>query len=94
MRYMIVASFVVLAPAIARIDFSWTGLKLNRLILSYVITDVLIAVLIFYDWYNKKIYKPYFIALTLFIIVHFSTFYLPDTQFWQSFADKFVQIFF
>jgi hypothetical protein len=94
MRYMIVASFVVLAPAIARIDFSWTGFKINTLILSYVFTDLLIAILIVYDWYNKKIYKPYFIALTFFIIVHFSTFYIPATQFWQSIASKIVQILF
>jgi hypothetical protein len=94
MRYMIVASFVVLAPAIARIDFSWTNLKFNTLILSYVITDLLIAILIIFDWYNKKTYKPYFIALTLFIIVHFSTFYLTGTQFWQSIATKMTQIFF
>ncbi len=94
MRYMIVASFVVLAPAIARINFSWTGLTINTLILSYVFTDLLITILIVYDWYNKKIYKPYFIALTLFIMVHLSTFYLAGTQLWQSIAGRIVQILF
>jgi hypothetical protein len=94
MRYMIVASFVVLAPAIVRIDFSWTGIEFDGLIFSFVFTDLLIAILIIFDWLNKKIYKPYFIALALFIIVHFSTFYLTETQFWQSIAAKMVQIFF
>ncbi len=94
MRYMIVASFVVLAPAIARINFSWTGQELDPLIVSYVFTDVLITFLIVYDWYHKKIYQPYFIALVLFMTVHFSTFYLTETQFWLSIANKLVQIFF
>ena len=94
MRYMIVAFFVVLAPAIARIDFSWTGFKINTLILSYVFTDLLVTILMVYDFCNKKIYKPYFIALTFFIIVHFSTFYLTETQFWQSIAAKMVLIFY
>jgi hypothetical protein len=94
MRYMIVASFVVLAPAIARIDFSWTSFKINTLILSYVFTDLLIASLIVFDWLSKKIYNPYFIALTLFIIVHFSTFYFTKTQLWQLTAGRIVQILF
>ena len=94
MRYMILASIVVLAPAIVRIDFSWTGFHINSLILSYIVTDMLIASLIVFDWSNKKIYKPYLVALPIFIIVHVATFYLPATPWWQSFAAKFVQIFF
>jgi hypothetical protein len=86
MRYMIMASFVVLAPAIVRIDFSFTGLKLNSLIVSYIFTDLCIAILIVYDMINKKIYKPYFIALVLFMIVHFTSFYVPDSNGWQKFS--------
>lgn len=94
MRYIIAASFVVFAPAISRINFSWIGLPFSNLILSYLFTDLFIASLIAYDWYKKKIYKPYFVALFVFIVIHFSTFYLPNTALWQSFAATFVRIFF
>lgn len=94
MRYMIAASFVVLAPAIVRIDFSWTGLEFNRLLFSYLFVDVLLAILILFDGYNKKKYAPYFVALFFFILVHVSTFYVSETPLWQIPAAKIVEIFF
>ncbi len=94
MRYMIGASFVVLAPAIVRIDFSWTGLEFNQLLFSFLFTDVLIAILLVFDWYNQKRYAPYFVALGFFILVHVSTFYVSETPLWQIPAAKIVELFF
>lgn len=90
MRYIIVASFTVLAPAIVRINFSWTGLHFHPLMFSYAFTDLFIIGLIIFDWSNKKICKPYFVALALFMIVHFSTFLLTKTYFWQTISSKIV----
>jgi hypothetical protein len=94
MRYMIAASFVVLAPAIVRIDFSWTGLEFDRLLFSYLFVDLLLAILIIFDEFNKKKYAPYFVALGFFILVHVSTFYVSQTPLWQIPAAKIVEIFF
>lgn len=94
MRYMIAASFVVLAPAIVRIDFSWTGFEFDRLLFSYLIVDVLLAMLILFDGYNKKKYAPYFVALGFFMLVHVSTYYVSGTPLWQIPAAKIVALFF
>ena len=91
MRYMIAASFVALAPAISRVNFNWTGIQFRTLTFSYIIVDLLLVGLIAYDIFNKKTYKAYFIALTLFIIVHFSTFYFVKTELWQSFSATLVK---
>jgi len=90
MRYMIATSFVALAPAITRINFNWTGMQFNPLTFSYIVIDLLLVALIAYDISNKKTYKAYFIALTLFLIVHFSTFYFARTALWQSFSEAIV----
>lgn len=91
MRYMIATSFVALAPAISRINFNWTGIQFRTLTFSYIFIDLLLLGLIIYDILNRKTYKAYFIALTLFIIVHFSTFYFVKTELWQSFSTKIVK---
>ena len=68
MRYMIATALVFINPAIARLTPFWTIYKSQLLV--FVLTDLILLMLIFFDIKHKRKYKPYVVALTLFLVYH------------------------
>ena len=68
MRYMIATGLVLINPALTRITLFWNIFSSQLFV--FVLTDLILLVLIFFDRRNKRRYKPYIVALILFLVYH------------------------
>lgn len=77
MRYMIATGLVLFNPAITRITLFWSIFFSH--VFAFIFTDLLLLTLIFFDRRNNRKFKPYVVALTLFLMYHiaFVLFYPP-----------------
>ena len=91
LRYIIACSLVLLAPGLERIPIYWFGQPEEQSTLfAFVVTDLILVGLIFYDKkYNRK-FQPYIVSLALLLVTHFLFFLIPMTNFWQSMGQTIV----
>jgi hypothetical protein len=68
MRYMIATGLVLVNPALTRITLFWN--IFNSQLFAFIFTDLILLVLIFFDRRKKRRYKPYIVALALFLVYH------------------------
>ena len=68
MRYMIATGLVLFNAAITRITLFWSIFASQ--LFAFIFTDLILLVLIFFDRRNNRSYKPYIVALTLFLVYH------------------------
>ena len=95
LRYIITSSLVLLSPGLERIPIYWFN-KPEQLstLFAFIVSDLLIVGLIFYDKKNGKQYNAYIISLGLLLFAHISYATIPMTEFWQLIAQKIVSYFF
>ena len=93
LRYIIACSLVLLAPGLERIPIYWFAQPEEpSTLFAFIVTDLTLVGLIFYDKkYNRK-FQPYVISLGLLLVAHFLFLLIPMTDFWQSIGQKIVTI--
>lgn len=95
MRYIIGTSIVLIGPGLGRICISWMYMSFNQAVqLSFLVTELLLAVMILHDIKNRKHYKPYALLFILFLLCNTAWYFLPQSALWQTICGGFVQIFF
>jgi hypothetical protein len=95
MRYMIGTSLVLIGPGLGRALISFGGLTFQQSVqLSFLVTELILAVLIFYDFKKEKDYKPFAVLLIIFLCCHLGWFFMPYSSFWQIVCGKFADLFF
>lgn len=92
LRYIIACSLVLLSPGLERIPIYWFGQpEQQSTLFAFVISDLILIGLIFYDKKNKtKKYNPFIISLSLLLVAHISYALIPMTDFWQTIGNKIV----
>lgn len=95
MRYIIGTSLVLIGPGLGRALISLGGISFQLSVqLSFIVTEFILAGLIFYDIKKANDYKPYAVLLIIFLSCHLGWFFMPYSSLWQSVCGKFVQLFF
>ena len=91
LRYIITCSLVLLAPGLERIPIYWFEQpEQQSTIFAFIITDLTILFLLFYDRKNNKNYNAYPISLVLLLLVHILYQLIPTTDIWQAIGRKIV----
>lgn len=73
LRYIICTALVLITPSLARVMGYWFDVKqLESYITCFTLIDLIIIVLIIYDLKNGKNFKPYVLALWLFLVFDIS----------------------
>ena len=71
MRYMIATALVFVEPSLTRAMFFWVNMNfLPSFLFSFLLTDLILIALIFFDKIKRLNYKPYAVALTGFLLFH------------------------
>jgi hypothetical protein len=95
MRYIIGTSLVLIGPGLGRALISLAGISFQQSVqLSFFVTELILASLIFYDIKKGNSYKPYAVLLIIFLACHLGWFFMPHSSLWQTLCGKFVQLFF
>jgi hypothetical protein len=80
MRYIIATALVFVEPSLTRAAYSWIGMDfLPSLLFSFLLTDLILISLIIFDKIKHLSYRPYAIALTVFLLyqtIWYIVFYL------------------
>jgi hypothetical protein len=94
MRYMIATGILAIGPGVGRgLMFSF-GLNIgDALMITDVLDLVIVGVLLGFDIYRKKNYKP-FLTVFLVLLIGSLLWQLRDTAFWQSFAKTYARLFY
>jgi hypothetical protein len=75
MRYMIATTLIFIDPTLSRLLSNWFHLSaFNADLITFLSTDLILVILILYDFKNDRRYKPYIYALSLFLMYHVSFF--------------------
>ncbi len=75
MRYMIAIALLYIDPALSRLSSYWFNVSgSNSDLIAILFTDLILLGLILYDIKHDRFYKPYLVALSLFLIYHLSYF--------------------
>lgn len=94
MRYMIATGVMMIGPGVGRAVIIYGGRPFPQGVeVALLVTDALCALLLLIDIIKKKPYKPYLISLTIFIAMHLC-WEFRMAGWWQTFAEKFAQLFF
>lgn len=94
MRYMIATGILAIGPGVGRGLSNSFGLEVwDALTITDVLTLVIVGVLLGFDLYKKKNYKPF---LTVFLVILFGAilWQIRDSTFWQTFAKYYAQFFY
>ncbi len=68
MRYMICTSVILIIPSLTRISVLWFNInQFTSYLISFIFCDLVLLVLIIFDKKNRLNYKPYVLALMLFL---------------------------
>lgn len=71
MRYIICTALVMITPSLARVMGYWFDAgQLKSYITCFILSDLILIALIFYDRKKNRKYTPYVVALTAFLIFH------------------------
>ncbi|MEJ7646933.1 MAG: hypothetical protein WKF87_20215 [Chryseolinea sp.] len=89
MRYMVSTAIALLGPGIGRINFGVTDMT-QAVMFAFALSDLFFVVLLVFEYFKNKIYKPYIISLAICLFFHGIYPVFPSTNFWQTFASKFV----
>lgn len=94
MRYMIATGILAIGPGVGRgLIFSF-GMNLgNAITISDVLDLAIVGVLLGFDIYRKKNYKP-FLTVFLVLLIGSLLWQLRDTDLWQSFAKTYAGLFY
>jgi len=91
LRYIITSTLALLAPGLERIPIYWFAQpEQQSTLFAFIITDLIVIGLIFYDRKNNKKYNAYTISLGLLIFAHICYLLVPMTNFWQAVGQKIV----
>ena len=94
MRYMIATGILAIGPGVARGLGSSFGLSLGDAItITDVLDLVIVGVLLGFDVYRKKNYKP-FLTVFLVLLVGSVLWQLRDSNLWQTFAKNYAELFY
>jgi hypothetical protein len=94
LRFMLATAFLMFGPAIFRVFRDSFGIvPAVSSEYTFIASDILCVGFLLYDFYKKQPIKPFLIVLIALLVEHF-IFEMRMTFVWQSFADKFVAIFF
>lgn len=95
MRYIIGTSIVLIGPGLGRACISWIHMSFEQSVqFSFLVTELLLAVLIIYDITRSNNYKPYAVLLSLFLLCNMAWYVLPQSAIWQTLCRSFVQTLF
>ncbi|MFZ1262424.1 MAG: hypothetical protein WAT34_02865 [Chitinophagaceae bacterium] len=95
MRYIIGTSLVLIGPGLGRAFISLAGISFQQSVqLSFLVTELILAVLIIIDIKKGNHYKPYAILLIIFLCCHLGWFFMPYSWIWQTLCGKFADLFF
>lgn len=95
MRYIIGTSLVLIGPGLGRALISLVGISFQQSVqLSFLVTEFILAGLIYYDLKKGNGYKPYAVLLIIFLCCHLGWFFMPQSLLWQTLCGKFVELFF
>lgn len=89
-RWMICTAFTLLDPILARVLMvNFLQVPLESGVIQYItygFTDLLVMVLVFWDWKSHQRRDVFFPALILLLVTHLSVFVFNGTAAWKSFA--------
>ena len=94
MRYMIATGILAIGPGVGRGLINSFGVEFGT---AFTITDLIdlaiVGLLLGYDIYNKKNYKPFLVVFIVFLIGAF-LWQVRDSDAWQSFAKSYAAMFY
>jgi len=94
MRYMIATGILCIGPGIGRGLIHSFGLSLaSALTITDLIGLVIVGLLLSYDIYRKKNYRP-FLVVFLVLLIGTVLWQMRDTDAWQSFAKSYAAMFY
>lgn len=94
MRYMIATGILAIGPGVGRGLGSGFGINIyDALTITDVLDLIIVGILLGFDIYHKKNYKPFLIVF-LVLLVGSVLWQLRDTTFWQTFAKNYVRLFY
>lgn len=94
-RYIVGASLILIGPGLGRAFISLGGLSFeNSVQLSFLVTEWILAGLIFFDMKKGQNYKPYLRLLLVFAACHAGWFFFPYSSFWQTLGGGIARLFF
>ena len=89
-RWMICTAFTLLDPILARVLMvNFLQVPLESGVIQYItygFTDLLVMVLVFWDWKSHRRRDVFLPALVLLLVTHLSVFVFNGTAAWESFA--------
>ena len=93
-RYMACTILVLLPPAIVRALFfiPWFDNFPKTLNASYLLIELVLAVLLLDDRRYGPMRKPYFVALLLFLFLHVTMNLAPQAAWWHTVMDRFAAL--
>lgn len=90
-RYMLATALVLLSPPLDRIIAINFGIKtvagISSYFISFLIINLVLSVLLFFDFKNKKETKTLSTCLLIFIIGQLSFYILPNFDWWAIFME-------
>ena len=94
MRYIIATSLLLIGPGVGRAAIIYGGFSFKTGIdTALLLTDLLCVALIIYDVIKHRPYKPYLVALSIFIAMHLC-WQFQMSSWWQAFGEKFAALLF
>jgi hypothetical protein len=94
MRYMIATGILAIGPGVGRGLGAGFGINIyDALTITDVLDLVIVGILLSFDLYHKKNYKP-FLTVFMVLLIGSVLWQLRDTAFWQTFAKNYVELFY
>jgi hypothetical protein len=94
MRYMIATGILAIGPGVGRGLGAGFGINIyDALTITDVLDLVIVGILLGFDLYHKKNYKP-FLTVFMVLLIGSVLWQLRDTAFWQTFAKNYVELFY
>jgi hypothetical protein len=94
-RYILCASLVLIGPGLGRAFISLGGISYeNSVQFSFIVTELILIALLYFDSRKGKNYRPYLIQLVIFACCHAGWFFIPYSIFWQKLGGAIAHLFF
>lgn len=94
LRFMLATAFLMFGPAVFRIFRDYFGLvPMTASSYTFIASDILCLGFLLFDIYKKQPYQPFLLIFITLLIEHL-IFAMRMTWLWQTFAEKFVSLFF
>ncbi len=93
-RYMICTALPLIDPIFTRIIrmYLLPGSPLNRQVMTYALTDLILILLMIWDWRSHKRLNVFPAMLGAFVILQAPTFFVTQLPFWTWFAEWYRQL--